>query len=437
MKIKNNTMQKQILNALLDKYERSSHYKEGKQMAQKTRRRIILNFYNNGKCDFPLYDIEQSDRRLSVNRAVLDLAAFKLLDYEWMKGEYEHIIAKVWLNVENLSLAYQAMEREPKGDLVGRVSREIAKMQSEVESSWAARYLEDIYAAITRRRSLTSALPADAGERGLLLQAIGALDKLGGAEYMERVFSLRTFGDSKIFERAVKPRLLSILRKYLDNDDDTTDEDILKQIGIVKYPEQFEFCGGVSVEFHSGAVDFAYLPSGGMLFSSDLSSGRIIIAPTVQSIITIENRANYIEYIQKIKREKELVIYHGGQYSPRKRLFFQAIKKAAPPSCPWYHWSDIDYGGFIMLSRLRREIAPRIIPYRMNRGELERYAKLTVPVKAPYIEKLKKLKQRPELSDCYDCLEHMIRERARLEQEAMLMELPALTGQTGLAEIDE
>jgi len=419
-------MEKQILNALLDKYERSSLFKEGgnSHEAPKTIRRIILNFYNSGRCDFPPYDIEQSDKRLSVNRAVLDLAAKTLLDYDWMKGEYNHIIAKVWLNVENLSLAYQAAGREPKGDLIDRICTEITGVQNQVESPWAVSYLQDAYEAITRRRSLTSALPADDGERELLLRAITAIDKLSGAEYMERVFSLRTFGDTKIFERGVKPRLLSILRKYLDNDDDATDEDVLKQIGIFKYPEQFEFCGKISIALSSGVVDFAHLPSGGMIFSSDLSSGKIIIAPSVESVMTIENRANYIEYIRKMKTENELIIYHGGQFSPRKRVFFQVLKKALPQNCKWRHWSDIDYGGFIMLSRLRREITPAVAPYRMNPDELQRHKDLAMQIKTSYIEKLKKLKHRLELSDCCHCLDYMITNRIRLEQEAMLTELP-------------
>ena len=63
-----------------------------------------------------------------------------------------------------------------------------------------------------------------------LFKAISAIDKFDGSEYMERVFSLRTFGDSKTFERIIRSRLLSILRKYSENDDDATDEDVLKQI---------------------------------------------------------------------------------------------------------------------------------------------------------------------------------------------------------------
>ena len=414
----NSTIQEKIINVLLDKYERSSLFTSGNQYP----RRIMLNFYNGGRCDFPLYDIEKSDQRISVNQAVIDLSKKELIYYEWMKGEYDHIIARVWLNTDNLSLAYQTAARNPKGDIIDKICMEIAGVQNQVKSSWAIRFLQDAHAAIVKKRSLVSAIPGNAVERELLLKAILVIDRMSNTECLERVFSLQTFGNSKTFERVVKSRILSILRKYLEIDDDTANEDLLKQIGIVKYPEQFEFCGKLSVSLNSGVVDFSHLRSGGMIFSSDLSLGSISVDPSVESVITIENRANYIDYIQRTKTEKELIIYHGGQYSPRKRVFLQMTANAAPKNCRWYHWSDIDYGGFIMLSRLRIEVNPDVIPYRMNSGELERYNNLTVPVNGAYIEKLKRLKLRPEISDCFDCIDYMVKKMMRLEQEAMLID---------------
>ena len=412
----NDTIQTRILNTLLDKYEQSSFFRNGKQPT----RRIMLDFYDGGKSEFAYYDIEQSERRLSVNRSVIDLTDKNLVSFSWMKGESNHIIAKVWLNIDNLLLAYQAVGRKPKGDTIDKICLEIEAIQNKVKTSWARAFLHDAHDAIRRKRSLISSIPSDDQERKFLLRAISAIDQLGGAEHMERVFSLCTYGDSKKFEQSVKSRLLNILRKYLEVDDDTTDEDILKFVGIVKYPEQFEFCGSLSIAVDGNIVDFSHLPSGSTIFSSDLSSGHLVISPSVASVITIENRANYIEYIRKIKTGEELVIYHGGQFSPRKRLFLQAIVEALPENCKWYHWSDIDYGGFIMLSRLRKEIMSGAIPYRMDSSELEHYRNFTATMTTPYAEKMKTLKIRPELSDCYECVEYMTKYMVRLEQEAML-----------------
>jgi hypothetical protein len=73
-----------------------------------------------------------------------------------------------------------------------------------------------------------------------------------------------------------------------------------------------------------------------------------------------------------------------------------------------------------MLSRLRREISPAVLPYRMSCRELQRYGDFAAAIKAPYAEKLSRLKTRPELSDCRECIDYMLEQRVRLEQEAML-----------------
>jgi len=409
-------IQRQLLSALLDKYERSSFFREGTQPT----RRIMLKLYDNGQSDFPQYDIEQSEKRVLVNRVVSSMAEKRLVFYQWMKGEENHIIAQVWLNIENLPMAYESVGRQPKNDKIDDVCFEILDVLDNVKILWARQYLQDIYEIISRKRDLGNRLPEAKDERKELFRAIQFIDGMGDSELLERVFSLQCFGDSKQFERTVKSRLLSALRKYLDSEEDAKDEDLLRQIGIVKYPEQFEFCGDVKLSCECGMADFSCLRYGGSVCLSDLIRGNFVIAPGVKRILSIENRANYIDYIYKHKADNELVIYHGGQYSPSKKKFFHAVAKATPTNCRWFHWGDIDYGGFSMLARLRREIAQDISAYRMNVQELKRYSNLTASVTRAYAEKVKSLRLRPELNDCKECLDYMVSNRKKLEQEAML-----------------
>ncbi|MDP4093954.1 MAG: DUF2220 family protein [Bacillota bacterium] len=411
-------IQKSILWALLDKYERSSFFRDEKQPT----RRILLKFYDDGKSDFPYYDIEKSERRISVNRAVVELSELGLLSFEWMKGECDHIIAKVWLNTDKLEFAYKIAGRKSKGDVVDEICVELLDMHEQVSSPWIKTFFYDAYTAVSKRRSIVSSIPADKEERNHLFKAICAIDNLNNTELTERVFSLQCFGDSKKFEMVARSRIISILRKYLDCDDDTRDEDILRQVGIVKYPEQFEFCGKVSLVIEAEVVDFSLLRFGSSISISDLARGNLLISPYVKRILTIENRANYIEYIQKNMADDELVLYHAGQYSPSKKLFFLAIKEKIPEDCIWEHWGDIDYGGFSMLARLRREVLNEIKPFRMNTLELVKYKHLTASITVQYAEKLKSLITKHELHDCYDCLNYLIVNKVRLEQESMLIE---------------
>lgn len=414
-----NMMQKQILSALLDKYERSSFFR-----AQSTpTRRIMLKLYDGGdKSDFAYYDIEQPDQITSVNSAVIELQRSELLFFKWMGGETNHFIAGVWLNMEKLDAAYALAGRTPKGDVIDEILAEIANIRSQVTSEWFDAFLQEAHDLVSRKRSIVSLLPADKEERANLFRAILAINDMDSTEITERAFSLKCFGDSKKFERTVKTRIISILKKHLELDDDTRDEDVLRQVGIIKYPEQFEFCGNISFLFEREAVDFAPLRFGSSISISDLLRGTLTISPDVKRILTIENRANYIEYIRKSKADNEVVIYHAGQYSPHKKKFFLAIRQAMPKTCSWEHWGDIDFGGFSMLARLRREIEPTTSPFRMDIAELRKYDHLKAPITNTYADRLARLLQKSELSDCFACLEYMIANKVRLEQESMLTE---------------
>lgn len=179
-----------------------------------------------------------------------------------------------------------------------------------------------------------------------MLQALRYIDANNDNEVLKRVFSVRYFGDSKHFERVVETRLLRILKKYLDCDDPITDDQLLNIIGIVKYPEQFEFCGPLSLDFPDGkSLDFSNLSGGSTIYGQDMAAAQITLPTGVRCILSIENKANYFDYISKHRQPDELVIYHGGQYSPSKKIFLQEVAHASE-ALPWYHWGDIDYGGF-------------------------------------------------------------------------------------------
>jgi hypothetical protein len=250
-------------------------------------------------------------------------------------------------------------------------------------------------------------------------------DEADDIETTERIFSMKCLGDSKRFELTVKKRLIRILKAHLfkgDIKDDCSDEEALRAIGIVRYPERFEFAGSLSIALPAGVVDYAPLPNGGSLSAVEVRLGRISIGQDVSRIISIENRTNYIEYIQKRQnKETELIIFHGGQFSPAKKIFLQSVASAMPKGCEFCHWGDIDYGGFIMLARLRREISCEIKGWKMDVENLSRHIEFATGYKDSYGKRLESLLGIPELTDCAQCVEFMLKNNIRLEQEAMLM----------------
>ncbi len=85
------------------------------------------------------------------------------------------------------------------------------------------------------------------------------------------------------------------------------------------------------------------------------------------------------------------------------------------------HWGDMDFGGFSMLARLRREINSEIQPFRMDLNELISHQALSVKTTADYALRLQKLAGRPELKDYQETLSFLAEHRLRLEQEALLL----------------
>ena len=411
-----NNYQKQILSILVDWYEDSPAHVRN----HKPDRRRMMKLCDKGKTDFSVYNIENSIVRKDINQAVLDLADKGYIDFEWMRGEKNHIISRLWLNFESILHIYTYLGRKPKADEVDEVLLQLKTVLEQIKEGWAYLWLEETYSLILRKRAIGNSLPENKSERDDLFKVILYLSKKTEAEILERVFSIQCFGDSKRFERSVKMRLIRILRKYLVQDE-CNDDEVLRLVGIVRYPELFEFSGPLSIMLPNGFIDFSHFPFGGTLNTDDIKHGKIVLGTGIQRILSIENRANYIDYIRKSQLKNELVLFHGGQFSPAKGLFLKKVTSVMPEGCTFYHWGDIDFGGFSMLARLRREIIPDVQAWKMGIKDLEQYSKYTIPFSQAYRKRLAALLEVPQLSDCFSCIEFMLKNGIRLEHEAMLI----------------
>ena len=403
----NERWRKEILNRLLDKYERTEAFKRG----ETPDRRIMLRFYGASKSDFPEYDIDNHFVRSDINETVIAMKAEGLIDFEWFRGEENHIIKRLWLNVERIDSAYQAADRRSAKAVAFAVIRELEQEIDAVSTEWMIAYYSETKEYIQEKIQLGSRISADGNERRNLFHMLRFIDGNSLTSLTERVFSEKCFGDSKFFETKMKSTLLSIMRKHISRE--MNDAELLQSIGISRYPEPLELRGNTLVNGNNMNA----LKGGFCIYSNDIEVANILIPDNVERILTIENRANFFAYQ---KAEDELVIFHGGQYSPAKKRLFEKIAVAMPENCIWYHWGDIDLGGFSMLLRLRKEIMPSIQPYRMSKNELIAFQSFTQSFSKEYAEKLRKLSEQEQLSDCRECINYMLEYHIKLEQETML-----------------
>ena len=236
-----------------------------------------------------------------------------------------------------------------------------------------------------------------------------------------RAFSVKTYGDSKKFEREIKQHIVPVIKKFEPDllvAEEISDRAVLAQVGIIMMPEVFEFCGNVKVHFTNGTADFSPISKGACISSESISDILSIDISETDRIIFIENKTNYTEYCLNNKTERELVVYHGGFYSPQRGDFFRRL--CAETDIPVYFWGDIDYGGFKMFARLKNNIIHSLQPLNMYIHSYNRYKISGLKKNDDYITKLKVLAENPDYMMFNDVIAAIADEKITVEQESFL-----------------
>lgn len=407
-----------LLDRLLDKYERSQAYIGNGSL----RRRVMLKLDSS---EFPEYDIEKNEVREIVNSIIYDLRQAGIVDYEWLKHEQGNIINIVWLQLNRVSEAYRYAGRIAKSDKINSILEAVNKTKEDINTAWIKQFMDDVVARINSKRSVSPLLPDDIELSMAILKALKTLNDCGQEEQLERVFSIKCYGDSKYFERNIKRRLISIVSKYLicDSDvlDNMNDDEIMEQIGIVRAPEQVEFCGGILGRLDGKSIDFSVFKYGTTINSRTIKDIEITGLKDVNHVLFIENKANYVEYILKKKKDEEIVILHGGFYSPVKGLLFKKVYVAGlKAGVSFSHWGDIDVGGFWIFQRLKQNIIPDLKPLLMDNAAFISGKQYWKDFDNKYADILRRMYNENIYKEFHGVIEIMLDKGAKLEQESFL-----------------
>lgn len=395
-----------VLNKLLDKYE---------ERVQNSNRRVRIVCSKN---EIKIPDIESYEYQ-DFRNGMLNLKTMGLIELDWVRKDY--IIRSIWLNLDNTETAYQYIKRESRTSKVTEAARLIDTALKEVTAGWISSYLIFSRDNILSNNKLTGIWNKDRIFLKDFLAALTTLYKLNGNAVSMRAFSVKTYGDSKKFEREIKQYIIPVIKKSepdLLDDEEISDRAVLAQVGIIMMPEVFEFCGNVKVHFTNGTVDFSPISKGACI--SGESVPDIVSAEIYETdrIIFIENKTNYSEYCLNNKTERELVVYHGGFYSPQRGEFFRRL--CAETDIPVYFWGDIDYGGFKMFVRLKKNIIHTLQPLNMDIRSYNRYKSSGLKKNDDYIAKLKALAENPDYMLFNDVISAIADEKTTVEQECFL-----------------
>lgn len=403
-----------ILNKLLDKYEKSKSY------LKSTNRRIIIKAE-----EIKEYNPENYEQKILFHEILKDLKSKKIIDFNYIKYEEGNILDSIWLEKENVDNAYIEIQRENPKETYIIILKQLE--YTKFEQKWLQEFCEEMKEYMIKNQKPNTLLPPSKYE--FILKALQEVDKIQNKNkintMLKRIFSMKCYNDSKYFEREIEKYVISIARKYYiweKYDIKLNDDEILKELGIVRYPEIIEFCGNMRCKVKGKKIEFSDITDGNYINSNTIMNIEDIELIDVNKIVWIENKANYIDYITK-KKTNELVIYHGGFYSPIKGEFFKKIYKASKnisKDITYLHWSDIDIGGFEIFTRLKNNIVKDVEPYKMDKDTLLENKNCWNYFDENYKRKLCDLRKNNEYSLFFDIIDFMLEYNCKLEQEALI-----------------
>ncbi len=249
-----------------------------------------------------------------------------------------------------------------------------------------------------------------------LLAVIEALPALQ-AETPYRVFSVRVFNDSKRLE-AIKNQLVSLARLGNPEWKRLPAEEVFRELNLVPNPNYLYLAGNWQLTLDTGEI----LTFGGFVPSLGFPAAQTAQLQTVavhaDAVLCIENLTSFHEFVrlQNTQRNtQQATLCTLGNPSPAARRLLRLL----PDSTPIYHWSDLDYGGFNILSQLRRLVRADIQPYCMDIETLDANYSRSRPLTASDKTNLKKLLLRPELKDVREVIAHILERGVKLEQEGI------------------
>ncbi len=385
-----------IINKLLDKYEKSKSFTGQNKVNQK--------FLVKISSLFPKYaDHSNFEVFHGVNESV-DILVRK--QFVKAKASSANVYKDAMLNLDNLEQVYEYVGRIPKKDVNSTLLMLLEKYKG--KNVILKRYCETQCDRILSNKPIQF-FNDDLVELENIMIAVDELLKVD-TETFFRDFSVRIFKDSKTFD-SISSKVINLLNEYGDF---AEKEHILGNLNIIKNPTYVNFKGAGSLSLNRQNLDLSKL-SGDIAISSAMLSDIDKIKVTGKAVITIENLTSFHTF----KDKDMFVIYLGGYHNTVRREFIKKIYQQNPDIL-FYHFGDIDAGGFYILEHLRYQTGVDFQPYKMDLKTLKEYMKYAKKLTENDRDRLLKLKDNELKGSQFDeVICYMLENNCKLEQEAV------------------
>jgi len=359
--------------------------------------------------------------RQQTNEALKQLADQDMVRLHWRKWEEGNWLDAVDLVNEQSDALYMLLGRTPRERQRARL-RELLAVQTPQPGwhaaflAWAEKQLEE-YASVAPldlRQDTTQGEDATEWNRDLLraLEAIAGLR----ASTLERTLSVRLFGRSKRLEE-LRSAIITVLRRHDPAAADYGEEvwALLRAHNLDRAPEYLPVAGPLVLQLNGRRLDMAsFVPS--VALSAAMLRHAEVVECQVTSVVTVENATSFNELLA-VKSQSVLAIYIGGFASPAALALLKQIR-AVEPATSFFHWGDLDAGGFRILAHLREHLGA-VQPLAMNEATFEAHRLHAQPLTSNDRAALERLRALPALSDCVSLMDDLLAANLKLEQEAV------------------
>ena len=394
---------RKVINQLLDTYENSL-------LSTGENKRTIQIEFRFTKTSIPAYFDESSSEYENIHISMKELERKKLIRIIWKDNKQDYLIHKVRLMTDHLEEAYQYVGRRPKR---GLEEENVALLQKylDEEAPVTVAFVNYLLGRLQNHRSVKEYIDLeDRKETERFLRACVLVEQNREPCYL-REFSITHFQDSKYFEQ-IESRIAKVFRHFSEEYGEMDSIDLLAEYGIYRTPNYVYFKGNAVISIGEATVDLSLLKQGIGISGEDFPRIRFSDLSRVKKVITIENLTSFFRYCE----EDSLMIYLGGYHNRIRRTLLNMIYETIPYA-NYYHFGDMDAGGFSILMDLRKKTGIPFMSYHMDLDTLKEYRQYAKRLNESDRNRLEKIRIEKEFSEVID---FMLEENIKLEQECII-----------------
>lgn len=392
--------EKKLLAALVEKYRKSKKDSKTNVIARRTRITPDKLYKAYRQNDGDLEKIE------AVNQAVFRCRERGFLTFE--QEGFSNEIRVIYLADEKVDEIERYLEETYQYESRYAVKQRFEKLIAayEKESPAAGFVCEKLKRMLKENRVSPNYLQIED-----MLKALVFIEK-NERELFLREASMLIYGDSKYLEENVLHPVCRVLREYLERpcQEDELEDEILEEYHIVRERQKLCLKGNITIRMAGRELELGAFADGVEFFADELKQLEWIRIHT-SHFMTVENRTSWL----RLNIPDAALLYLGGYCVRSQRDFLKKVFSDNPELVFW-HFGDIDAGGFYIHEHLCRVTGILFRLYRMSRKELENplFQSCLRPLTQQDRIRLKSLKKQ----ELYrDLAVYMLEKNVKLEQE--------------------